>query len=178
MRSAALLMILASSAAYALVECDCDPGKPETMAPRQCGLCREAEKHPAGEIFFLKDINPRKPNRMLALPKMHGAAHHAFPGLPSDVRTRLWTAALEKARSLWGDQWALAMNGDEVRTQCHTHLHIGKFIEGVETENFIVVDGPEQIPAPTDGTGLWVHPVNGKLHVHLDEQITETVLMR
>jgi hypothetical protein len=32
---------------------------------------------------------------------------------------------------------------------------------------------------PKDGTGLWVHPVQGgKLHVHLNEQICETVLLR
>ena len=31
------------------------------MQARECGLCREADKHPADQrVFFLKDINPRK----------------------------------------------------------------------------------------------------------------------
>jgi hypothetical protein len=41
-----------------------------------------------------------------------------------------------------------------------------------------VVSGPAQIPLPKDDSGLWVHPVGGKLHVHMGEQITETVLFR
>ncbi len=51
--------------------------------------------------------------------------------------------------------------------------------EGVETaSNVLVVDGPAQIPAPRDGGGLWVHPKDGRLHVHLGEQLTEPVLLR
>ena len=46
------------------------------MAKHECGLCREAEKLPQDpSVFFLKDINPRKPNRWLALPRAHT---HAF----------------------------------------------------------------------------------------------------
>ena len=57
-----LVAILLISVANAAVTCACDPEKPETMEMRQCSLCREAEKHSADErIFFLKDINPRKP---------------------------------------------------------------------------------------------------------------------
>ena len=41
-----------------------------------------------------------------------------------------------------------------------------------------MVDGPAAIPVPRDGSGLWIHPQNGKLHVHLGEEITETVLLR
>jgi hypothetical protein len=42
----------------------------ESMAKRECGLCREAEKQPQDTpVFFLKDINPNKPNRWLALPR-------------------------------------------------------------------------------------------------------------
>jgi hypothetical protein len=40
------------------------------------------------------------------------------------------------------------------------------------------VSGPAEIPVPEDGGGIWVHPDAGKLHVHLGEQITETVLLR
>ena len=159
--------------------CDCDPAKPETLQARDCSLCKEAEKQPAGTtVFFLKDVNPRKTNRMLALPKEHTAAGHSLSALAPALRTALWAAAIEKARSLWGEQWGLALNGDEVRTQCHAHIHIGKLIEDLETARVIVVDTPAQIPAPEDGSGMWVHAAGAKLHVHFGEQITETVLLR
>ena len=159
--------------------CACDIAKPETLVERDCSLCREAEKQPADTtIFFLKDVNPRKPNRLLALPRAHGKAQHSFADMTPEQRLLLWSAAIEKAKLLWGDEWGLAVNGDIARTQCHAHIHIGKLLQGVETGRFVVVDGPAQIPVPTDGTGLWVHPEGARLHVHLAEQITETVLLR
>ncbi len=159
--------------------CACDIARPESLAERNCSLCQEAEKQPAGTtIFFLKDVSPRKPNRLLALPRVHGKAQHALSDMTPEERLLLWSAAIEKAKSLWGDNWGLAVNGDTARTQCHAHIHIGKLLQGVETSRFLVVNGPAQIPAPTDGTGLWVHPEGGRLHVHLAEQITETVLLR
>jgi hypothetical protein len=170
------LILLASLAAADVRNCVCDVAKPESMAARECGLCREAESQPAdAAIFFLKDNNPRKPNRWLALPRAHG---HALGAMTPEARLALWNAAIGKARSLWGDQWGLAVNGDERRTQCHAHVHIGKLMDGVETPNFVEVAGAADIPVPTDGTGFWVHAVGGKLHVHSGEQVTEFVLMR
>ena len=90
----------------------------------------------------------------------------------------LWATAITKAQELWGNDWAIAYNGEERRTQCHTHLHIGKLLPGQEGGKPLVVEWASAIPAPTDGTGLWVHPVEGKLHVHLGQQVNETVLMR
>jgi diadenosine tetraphosphate (Ap4A) HIT family hydrolase len=177
---AALLVLFAVGYASADVSnCACDPARPETMAPRQCGLCREAEEHPAGPaFFFLKDNNPRKPNRWLILPR----AHHDGPGplakLSPAERTQMWRLAIERARQLWGDGWGVAYNGDRVRTQCHMHLHIGRLLRGIETDRFVVVSGPDRIPVPDDGTGLWIHPAGNKLHVHLGEHTTETVLFR
>ena len=160
-------------------DCACDPSKPETMSSRECGLCREADKlPPREEIFFLKDINPRKPNRWLAQPRAHAKIGHALEDYPAALRLKLWNAAIQKAKELWGDEWGVAMNGDEMRTQCHAHIHIGKLLKGVELENFIVVADPSEIPLPKDGDGLWVHPAGTKLHVHVGEQICETVLMR
>lgn len=175
-----LLLLLAGAAAADVRDCACDPAKPETMESRECSLCREAEKHPADPfVFFLKDINPRKPNRWLALPRKHFEGTKALLGMTRAERTAFWAAAMEKAKSLWGDRWGLAKNGDESRTQCHSHVHIGKLLEGIETSNYVVVRGPADIPAPKNGTGLWIHPApGGKLHVHLGEQITETVLLR
>ncbi|HZT33103.1 MAG TPA: hypothetical protein VFA33_24665 [Bryobacteraceae bacterium] len=172
-------LLLAGLAAPDVRQCDCDLSRPETMAARECALCREAEKQPPGPpVFFLKDINPRKPNRMLALPRNHTKGPHALAEMTPAERLEFWTAAIDKARSLWGDQWGLALNGDASRTQCHMHVHIGRLLDGVETPNFVVVDGPAQIPLPQDGNGLWIHPQGGKLHVHLGEIITETVLLR
>lgn len=176
---AAGMLVFGHLAVADVRECVCDAARPETMAARECGLCREAEKQPASAgVFFLKDINPRKPNRLLVLPRAHTKGPHDLIDMTAEERLALWSAAIEKARSLWGDQWGLAINGDESRTQCHMHIHIGKLLDGVETPNFIVVDGPAQIPAPKDASGLWVHPEGGKLHVHTGEIITETVLLR
>lgn len=167
-----------ASGAFAGVECACDPAKPETMQERQCGLCREAEKQPADiGFFFLKDTNPRKPNRWLILPRKHWALNHDLHEMDPKERAQLWTAAIDKAKELWGDEWGVAYNGMKVRTQCHAHIHIGKLLKGIETDNFIVVSKPAQIPA-YEGEGVWVHPVGKKMHVHIHEQTTETVLLR
>jgi diadenosine tetraphosphate (Ap4A) HIT family hydrolase len=183
MGSAMRVIALGAVCAYlsslgAATDCACDPALPETMNLRQCSLCREAEKQVDGvEVFFLKDINPRKPNRWLALPKMHGSGTHHLHDLTHKQRTALWTAAIQKARELWGDDWGVAYNGERVRTQCHTHVHIGKLLHGIETKNFIVISKPSEIPAP-EGEGLWIHPAGKKMHVHLGEQTTETALLR
>lgn len=158
--------------------CACDPANAESMKARQCSLCNEAEKQ-TGEVFFLKDINPRKPNRWLALPKAHGKGRHHFHEMSQADRTKLWKAAIAKATELWGkDDWGLAYNGEIYRTQCHTHLHIGKFARAAENLRHVrIVSRPEDIPVPAD-SGVWVHPQGGMLHVHLGEQVTETVLLR
>jgi diadenosine tetraphosphate (Ap4A) HIT family hydrolase len=169
----ALLLLL-------IIDCDCDPARPETLRLRQCSLCNEAEKQsPGTKVFFLKDINPRKPNRWLALPRKHGTGAHHLHDLSPQERTELWTAAIAKAKELFGPtDWGVAYNGENVRTQCHTHLHIGRFVKVAEQgKGYIVVSGPAGIPAPP-GAGIWIHPVGDKLHVHFGEQITETVLVR
>ena len=172
-----VFLVLLAWLAYADVRnCVCDVTKPESMAAHECGLCREAENQPADlTVFFLKDNNPRKPNRWLALPRAH---IHALSDMPPELRIAFFTAAIDKAKSLWGDQWGVAMNGDERRTQCHAHLHIGKLLDGTETPNFADIDGPAQIPVPKDGSGFWEHAAGGKLHLHSGEQVTEFVLMR
>ncbi|MEJ7606845.1 MAG: hypothetical protein WKF37_11390 [Bryobacteraceae bacterium] len=159
-------------------DCPCDVALVETMKLRQCSLCKEAEKHgDESEIFFLKDINPRKPNRWLALPRRHSSAMHELAESDPKLRLRLWTAAIEKAKSLWGDEWGIAYNGSQVRTQCHAHVHIGKLLKGIETDRFVVIQKPSQIPLAV-GEGIWLHPAGRKYHVHLGEQTTETVLLR
>lgn len=175
-----LALLLSLALVLDVAGCACDPARPETMEARQCGLCREAEKQPAdAQYFFLKDNNPRKPNRWLILPRAHGYdGERPLAKLSPAERTRMWKAAIARARELWGEEWGLAINGDRVRTQCHAHIHIGRLLKGVETGQLIVVSGPAGIPVPKDDTGLWIHPSGRKLHVHLGEQTTETVLFR
>lgn len=163
------------------VGCPCDPARAETLELRQCSLCREAERQPSDvEIFFLRDASPRKPNRWLLLIRTHAYdGPRGLERMPHALRTRVWQAAIRRARELWGEEWGLAYNGDQVRTQCHFHIHIGKLLKGVELDRRLrVVNHPAQIPVPKNGSGLWIHPRGNKLHVHMHEQICETVLMR
>ena len=159
--------------------CACDVSRPETLAGRECDLCRLAElEPPAPAVFFLKDNSPRKPNRWLALPRGHGKGPDSLASMTARQRFLLWSGAIEKAKSVWGEEWGLALNGEVARSQCHAHIHIGRFLQGSENKRFVVVDGPSRIPLPENDGGLWVHPQGGKLHVHLGEQTTETVLLR
>jgi diadenosine tetraphosphate (Ap4A) HIT family hydrolase len=159
--------------------CRCDPAHPESMQARECSLCSEAEKLPAdAELFFLRDNNPRKPNRWLVLPRAHAAVGHPLHELPRALQIKLWQAAIAKAKELWGEEWGLAYNSEKFRTQCHTHIHIGRLLRGLAPGKYYDVEQPDQIRAPSDGTGIWVHPAGGKLRVHYGEGITETALLR
>ncbi len=177
-----LVVALLPLAAFAQLDCRCNASLPETLKSRECSLCTEVEKHASNEpVILVRDINPRKANRWLALPRAHGAGPHRLEELTAEQRNTLWTIAIDKAKSEWGERWAIAMNGQRVRTQCHMHVHIGRLLEGVEVPNFVTVALPDQIPLPAE-SGIWIHPVtnDGKqfLHVHLGEQVTETVLLR
>lgn len=159
-----------------IVTCKCDPTHPETLEARSCSLCREAEKQPPDtRIFFLKDINPSKPNRWLALPRVHA---RSLDQLTPELRGELLRAAMEKAKALFGDGWAIAYNAPEVQTQCHVHIHIGKWMPAVENTHFTTVQRIEDVAVPPNGEGFWVHAAGNVLHVHAGELITETVLLR
>lgn len=158
-------------------ECVCDHAAPETLEARACSLCKEADRQTAG-IFFLKDANPRKPNRVLALPVRHTKGQQSLRDLSPGELAALWKAAISKAEEMWPGAWGLAYNADTVRTQCHVHIHIGKLNEGVDDSNGRLVSSPAQIPIPEPGLGLWLHPVAGGYHVHTDREIAEPVLMR
>ena len=164
----------------AVDRCGCDPALPESLKERACSLTAATTQQPDSlEIFFLKDANPRKANRTLALPRrivrneMHELSH-----LSAAERNLLWRTAITKAKELWGAEWGVAYNGTKVRTQCHLHLHIGKLLKGVDSGKAIYVRRIEDIPVPRDGSGLWIHPAGDRLKVHLNEQICETVLLR
>ena len=159
-----------------IVNCACDITRPETLQARQCSLCLEAEKQPPDvQVFFLKDSNPTKPNRWLVLPREHA---RSLDELTAAERAALLSAAVAKAKALFPDDWAIAYNAPQVQTQCHVHLHIGKLIPGVETDQFFVANKIDDIPAPAKGEGYWIHPAGNLFHVHTGEQITETVLLR
>ncbi|MCX6593771.1 MAG: hypothetical protein NTZ56_19830 [Acidobacteria bacterium] len=171
-----LLLWLAQDA---IRSCGCDPNQPATLEERTCSLTKEAVKQAstAEPVFFLKDINPRKANRTLALPRKTAKGAYTLDHYSAQERTELWTAAIAKAKSLWGDNWAVAYNGDKVRTQCQVHIHIGKLNTAAKLSKFSVVSRPSQIPAP-QGAGIWIYSQGGKLRVHTGEQITETALVR
>jgi hypothetical protein len=175
---AVIAAFLVPMCAHAQTVCACDVKIPETLNAHQCSLTKVTEEQPPNIlVFFLPDANPKKPNRLLALPREQSPGMQRMAGLTPEVRLALWTKAIEMAQQKWGERWGIAYNGDNVRTQCHVHIHIGRLIEGVEAGEFLLVDGPAQIPVP-GADGYWIHPVNGKLHVHTGEQVCETVLLR
>jgi diadenosine tetraphosphate (Ap4A) HIT family hydrolase len=159
--------------------CACEASKPETLEARECSLCRVAEAQPEGtRFFFVRDASPNKPNRLLALPRFHRRNPQDLSEMTPDERAAYWTAAIAKARELWGDDWGLAVNSLDRRTQCHMHIHIGKLRQGVENDPLTVVEAPASIPLPREGDGLWVHPAGGKLHIHGGDPAPELLLER
>jgi diadenosine tetraphosphate (Ap4A) HIT family hydrolase len=157
--------------------CACDAARPETLDRRECSLCRAADAQPEDVRFFaVRDANPNKPNRWLALPRFHGTNPQDLSGMTPEERTAYWGYTIKKAAELWGDKWGLAINSLERRTQCHMHIHIGKLRDGVEDEKFIAVNGPAEIPLPREGDGLWAHPAGRKLHVHWGNDAPELLL--
>jgi CDP-diacylglycerol pyrophosphatase len=159
--------------------CLCDIAQPATLEVRECSLCREAEKQPSGiPYFFLKDASPNKPNRWLALPRFHGNNPQELQEMTPGQRAAYWKAAIDKAREVWGEDWGIALNSTDRRTQCHIHLHIGKLLPDSEDDRFVVADGPEGIPLPESGNGIWVHPVGGKYHAHVNVPAGELKLQK
>jgi diadenosine tetraphosphate (Ap4A) HIT family hydrolase len=177
-----LLLLLLHSGHADVRTCQCEPSKPETMTARECSLCAVAEQQPPDAAYFiLKDSNPNKPNRWLALPRSHGQKPQDLQTMTAQERTDYWTFAIAEARKKFGDAWGLAINSIERRTQCHMHIHIGKLrAEGVEEAipAFDVVDGPADIPVERVADGLLVHPVGGKFHVHRGNDSPELQLDR
>jgi hypothetical protein len=159
--------------------CLCDVARPETLEARECSLCKEAEKQPPDlAYFFLRDTSPNKPNRWLVLPRFHGNHPQLLQDMAPEQRTGYWRAAIAKARETWGEDWGIALNSTEKRSQCHIHIHIGKLLPGQENDRFVMADAPEAIPVPRDGEGVWVHPVGTRYHAHTEEPAGELKLQR
>ncbi len=179
-----LRLSVAALAFYALlpltplpvVGCPCDHAEPDSLNPRVCSLCGTAERQ-SEPIYFLKDINPRKPNRYLALPKMHGRGFQSTAHLPPDLRGTLWRRAAERAEELYPGRWGLAQNSHYFRTQCHAHIHIGPLSPEVEDVGGTVYHSAAEIPNVGPEQGLWLHPRDGGYCVHLDRDLAEIVLV-
>ncbi len=157
--------------------CPCDHAEPGSLSPRVCGLCRTAEEQSA-PVYFLKDINPHKPNRFLALPKAHETGLQAVGELPADLREQVWSASIAEAERLFGARWGLAHNAYYFRTQCHAHIHMGPLSPEIVDENGTLYDRPSEFPAVGAEQGIWVHPKAGGYCVHLDRDLAEVVLVR
>jgi CDP-diacylglycerol pyrophosphatase len=164
-------------AAPPVADCPCDHSRPDSLQPRVCSLCGTAEKQTAA-VYFLKDINPHKPNRYLALPKAHETGMQSLFTIPEPLRTQFWGEAIAKAQELYGERWGLAQNSHLFRTQCHAHLHMGPLSPEVDDVSGTLFDDPTDFPAPPADQGLWVHPKEGRYCVHLDRDLTEIVLIR
>jgi diadenosine tetraphosphate (Ap4A) HIT family hydrolase len=176
----ALALLLLPLSRADVRSCLCDVAVPATLEAHECGLCKEAEKQPANvQYFFLRDANPTKPHRWLVLPRFHGNHPQQLSEMTPEQRTGYWTAAIAKAREVWGDQpWGVALNSTAKRSQCHVHMHIGKLLPDAENDRFVVVYSPAEIPVPKDGDGVWIHAVDGRLHVHTEEPNGELKLER
>src|SRR5216684_6991796 len=159
--------------------CLCDVARPETLEARECSLCKEAETQPVDvPYFFVRDTNPNKPHRWLALPRFQGNHPQQLQEMTPEQRAGYWRAAIAKAREVWGEDWGIALNSTEKRSQCHIHIHIGKLLPDQENDRFTVVDGPDAIPVPREGEGVWVHPVRKRYHAHTEEPAGELKLKR
>ena len=159
-----------------VVNCPCVHGNPETLKSRVCSLCNTAENKTA-EIYFLKDINPRKPNRYLALPKSHSREMQSTSELPKGLRSKLWLAAANRGEELFPGTWGVAQNSHYFRTQCHAHLHIGPLSPEVQDVNGTLYSSVDDLPNVRPENGIWMHPKDGQYCVHLDRDLTEIVLV-
>ena len=160
-----------------VVECPCDHAKAASMASRACSLCGTAEQA-TDEVYFLKDNNPHKPNRYLALPKAHAAGYQSTHDLSPQLRAELWRKAAARAEELFPGRWGLAQNSNFFRTQCHAHVHIGPLSPEVEDIGGTLYASGGEIPNVSPGQGIWMHPKQGRFCVHLDRDLAEIVLIR
>lgn len=160
-----------------VVNCPCDHDQPDTLGSRVCSLCATAEKQ-SSETYFLKDINPHKPNRYLALPRAHNHGFQSTADLPDALRGELWARAAERAEQLFPGRWGLAQNSHYFRTQCHAHIHIGPLSPEVEDTGGKIYPTAAEIPDVEPEQGIWLHPKREGFCVHLDRDLAEVVLVR
>lgn len=162
---------------FPVVGCPCDHADADSLDSRVCSLCRTAEQQ-SDAVYFLKDINPAKPNRYLALPKAHGSGLQAIGEMGAAQREAVWSAAIQRAEELFGARWGLAHNSYFFRTQCHAHIHMGPLSPEVKDEGGTLYDSAGNFPAVEASQGIWVHPKEGRFCVHLDRDLAEVVLIR
>lgn len=156
--------------------CVCDPARSETMESTACSLSRIAFRQPEQPAtFFLHDSNPTKPNRWLALPH---ANRRSLNDMTEPERKVFWTAAVDKARSLWGDDWGIAINAEERRSQCQMHAHIGKLLPDTDRTGGDVVLRVEDISVPAPDEGMWIHAEGPGFRVHNGPKASELFLQR
>lgn len=152
-----------------IAPCACDHSRPESLADRNCALCRVVEAR-EGDPLLVKDIDPEKPNRWLALPRRHDAAtRQSIADLSEDDRRELAAFSVREAERLFPGRWALAVNPAAERSQCHLHVHLGpRRGDALCTNAGIHVAEPGRIlDAMAPDGSVWAHPEpGGGYHVH------------
>ena len=75
--------------------CFCDLANPEAAQLRACSLCVEAAKHPPTEhVILLRDNDPAKPNRWLAVPRAAYDGSNPLARMSEAERIELWNTCL------------------------------------------------------------------------------------
>ncbi|MCL6545847.1 MAG: cation-translocating P-type ATPase, partial [Bryobacteraceae bacterium] len=137
----ALLTLAAAAVLFANPPgCACDPADPKTLEARSCSLTREALAQPEDPpVFFLKDINPRKPNRWLALPRAVRKDVYTLSRMRPQEREQLWTAAIAKAKSAGIRTVMITGDHQTTATAIARQLDIlppgGRVLTGADLEN-------------------------------------------
>ena len=100
MRSvAAFAACFLSISVHAQTQCPCDVSVPETLNARQCSLGKITEEQPKSIlVFFVPDANPKKPNRLLCLPREQSKGMQRIADLTPEARLALWTESIDKAK--------------------------------------------------------------------------------
>lgn len=148
--------------------CACDHRNPESLSARNCSLCRVAEKR-SERVFLLADIDPKKPNRWLVLPKEHaGTGVQGLSDLRVELRHEMALFAVAEGDRLYPGGWGLAVNPLQERTQCHLHVHLGPLRKGIpcSNEGTTTADPAAIFDFPGAEGDVWIHREGKVFHIH------------
>jgi hypothetical protein len=123
---------------------------------------------PFAGAVVIRDANPTKSRRFLALPLSEAhpesSGMQMFRDLPDAQQEALIRTALAAAESLPASAGpvGIAQNGpegDNRRTQCHIHVHIGRLDPGKDPEDQRLAHAPVEFRLQ----GQWLEKIRGRL---------------